>query len=113
MLKFYAYTGCDTCRKARKNLQARGAAFEEVAIRETPPTLAELKQMLAAYNGDIKKLFNTSGGDYRAMKLGEKLPAMNEADALALLAANGNLVKRPFMIDTATGACSVGFPPKK
>lgn len=112
MLKFYAYKGCDTCRKARKDLQARGIAFSEIPIRETPPTLPELRAMLAACEGNIKKLFNTSGGDYREQKLGEKLPTMSTDEALALLATNGNLVKRPFMIDTANGICQVGFSQK-
>lgn len=109
MLKFYAYKGCDTCRKARKDLEERGVAFEEIAIRKTPPTKAEFKKMLAACDGNIKKLFNTAGGDYRAQKLGERLPAMSEAEALELLTTNGNLVKRPFMIDAQSGFCAVGF----
>lgn len=112
MLKFYAYKGCDTCRKARKDLQERGVSFEEIAIRETPPTKAELQKMLAAYGGNIKKLFNTSGGDYRAMQLGQRLPSMDEAEALDLLAANGNLVKRPFMIDEKAKVYQVGFVKK-
>ena len=33
----------------------------------TAPSAAELKQMLAEYQGDIKKLFNTSGQAYRCL----------------------------------------------
>jgi arsenate reductase (glutaredoxin) len=54
--------------------------------------------MLAAYDGELRRLFNTSGKDYRELQLGEKLPTMKPAEALALLADNGNLVKRPFLI---------------
>lgn len=109
MLKFYAYKGCDTCRKARKDLETRGIPFEKIAIRETPPSKAELQTMLAAYEGNLKKLFNTSGGDYREQKIGDKLPLMSDAQAIDLLASNGNLIKRPFMIDPAKGFCQVGF----
>lgn len=112
MLKFYAYKGCDTCRKARKDLQERGVDFEEIAIRETPPTKAELGKMLAAYEGNIKKLFNTSGADYREMKLGQRLASMSEAEAIDLLASNGNLIKRPFMIDEQANVYHVGFAKK-
>lgn len=52
--------------------------------------------------GALRKLFNTSGVDYRALKIGEKLPAMSEAEALELLASNGNLVKRPFALGAGT-----------
>jgi arsenate reductase len=111
MLKLYLYKGCDTCRKARKDLDANGVAYTEIAIRETPPTLNELQQMLAAYDGNIKKLFNTSGADYRSMKIGERLPTMSTEEALALLASNGNLVKRPFIIDPAQKIFRVGYTP--
>lgn len=96
MITVYTYAKCDTCRKAVAHLRQRKATFTEIPIRERPPTLAELKRMLAANDGELKRLFNRSGQDYRALKLTEKLPEMSEADALKLLAGNGNLVKRPF-----------------
>jgi arsenate reductase (glutaredoxin) len=107
MIKVYAYAGCDTCRKALNFLKERGVAHKVVPIRETPPTKAELKRMLGFYGGEIRKLFNTSGLDYRALGLGAKLPTMTESEALALLASNGNLVKRPFVLTKETGV--VGF----
>lgn len=106
-MKIYTYAKCDTCRKAVKWLQARGITFTEIPIREQPPTKAGLKRMLAVYQGDLKRLFNTSGGDYRELKLGEKLPAMTGSEAIDLLAANGNLVKRPFLLTETAGL--VGF----
>lgn len=99
MLKVYTLSNCDTCRKAVKWLRAHAIAFEERAIRETPPSAAELKAALAAQGGERRKLFNTAGRDYRDQQLAEKLPGLSDAQALALLAGNGNLVKRPFLID--------------
>ncbi len=96
MLKVYTYKQCSTCRKAMKHLDALGFEAKEIPIRETPPTLAELKKMLTAVDGDIKQLFNRSGQDYRALNLKDKLPTMTAAQALKLLASNGNLVRRPF-----------------
>ncbi|CAM3067646.1 Spx/MgsR family RNA polymerase-binding regulatory protein [Rariglobus hedericola] len=110
-LTVYTYANCDTCRRAVKWLRAQKIDFTEKPIRETPPTKAELHTMLARLGGagSLRKLFNTSGVDYRAQKLGEKLPAMTEADAIALLAGNGNLVKRPFALGAGTGASGVGL----
>ena len=96
-LRIYAYKNCDTCRRALKWLSARVIPHEVIPIRDQPPTVPELKQALAA-TGEIRRLLNTSGGDYKSLGLKDKLPSMGEADALALLAANGNLVKRPFLI---------------
>ncbi len=106
-MKLYEYKGCDTCRRAKKFLAARGLTFDIIPIRERAPPKAELKRMLGLYAGDLRRLFNTSGGDYKAMKLAERLPTLTEAEAIDLLAANGNLVKRPFLL-TATGGL-VGF----
>lgn len=55
----------------------------------------------------LKQLFNSSGGDYRQLGMKEKLPSMGEAEALDLLSANGNLVKRPFVISQS--CVLVGF----
>lgn len=109
MLKLYAYSGCSTCRNAIKWLKQHAIAFEEVAIRETPPSLAEHKAALAAIGGDLRKLFNVSGLDYRSLGLKDKLPTMSTDAALKLLAENGNLVKRPFAIDAKNKIHLVGF----
>lgn len=109
MLKLYAYQGCTTCRNAVKWLKAHQVPFEEIAIRETPPTVKELNAVLEARDGDLRSLFNTSGQDYRAMGLKDTLPAMKTAEALKLLSEHGNLVKRPFAIDQAKEVYLVGF----
>ena len=107
MLRIYTLSNCDRCRAATNWLRTQGIAFEEIAIRETPPSFAEFRTMLAAQGGEVRKLCNTSGRDYRDLKLGEKLPTLAPAVALALLAGNGNLVKRPFLI--GNGRALVGF----
>ena len=64
-LTIYTYANCDTCRRATKWLQAHAITFSEKPIREIPPSSAELRAMLAARGGELRKLFNTSGRDYR------------------------------------------------
>ena len=105
-LKIYEYKNCGTCKNALKFLDARKIAYEKMAIRETPPTKAELKKMLG-YLGDIKKLFNTSGGDYKELGMKDKIPKMSEGEIIDLLSKRGNLVKRPFVL--ATNGGWVGF----
>lgn len=98
MLTVYIYQKCSTCRDAIKWLDSHGVKYTAKPIRETPPAPAELKTALKLLGGDIRKLFNTSGMDYRALGMKDKLPSMSEDEAIALLTANGNLVKRPFVI---------------
>ncbi|MEM8866702.1 MAG: Spx/MgsR family RNA polymerase-binding regulatory protein [Verrucomicrobiota bacterium] len=106
-MKVYTYKGCDGCRKATKWLKAQGFKFEELPIRETPPSAAELHQMLDAYDGELKRLFNIAGGDYREMKMKDRMPTLSVEEAFELLQANGNLVKRPFLL--AESCSLVGF----
>jgi arsenate reductase len=103
----YTYQKCSTCRKATQWLKAEGISFDEHPIRETPPIKKELEAMLAAYDGDLRRLFNTSGLDYRALGLKDKLPAMTKKEAFQLLSEQGNLVKRPFLLSDSFKA--VGF----
>jgi arsenate reductase len=106
-LRVYAYENCDTCRKALKFLAAKKMAAEVIPIRQRPPNVDELRTMLGYVGGDLRKLFNTAGQDYRALDMKTRLPKLSVEEAFGLLAGNGNLVKRPFAL-TATGGV-VGF----
>lgn len=110
MLTVYLYQKCSTCRDAIKWLDQHGVQYTAKPIRETPPSVAELKSALELMDGNIRKLFNTSGMDYRAQGLAERLPRMTEDEAIALLTSNGNLVKRPFVI--GKGVALTGFKPE-
>jgi arsenate reductase (glutaredoxin) len=103
--KFYGYDKCSTCRKAARFLENKGVKFDSIDITQHPPTTAELEA--AAARLGTKKLFNTSGQVYREMKLGEKLASLSEARRISLLAGNGRLVKRPFLVGPK--AIYVGF----
>ena len=106
-MKVYIYKGCDTCRKAIKWLEAQGFDYEPLPIRETPPAVEELQRMLKFYDGEVKRLFNTSGRDYREMDVKSKFGVLSEDALLQLLAEHGNLIKRPFLLSERHGL--VGF----
>ena len=105
-LKIYEYKGCSTCRNALKYLDSKGISYEKIPIRETPPTTSEFKFMLEQ-TGNIKKLLNTSGQDYRKLNMKDKIGTMSNDEIFELLSTNGNLVKRPFVISAQTG--TTGF----
>ncbi len=104
---FYSYPKCSTCRRASQWLAAHSLRVTEKPIYTEPPTPTELRRMLAFQDGQLRRLFNTSGIQYRERSLATKLPAMTEADALKLLASDGRLVKRPFLLSADFGL--VGF----
>jgi arsenate reductase (glutaredoxin) len=108
-ITIYTLKQCSTCRDAVKWLRARGFEPVEKPIRETPPTVAELQRALAGCDGNWRRLVNSSGLEYRALGLAQKIGDLSEAEVLALLAGNGSLVKRPLLLTPK--AALVGFDP--
>jgi len=106
-IRVYHYPQCSTCKKAIKWLAAHDVAVELVHIVEHPPSKAELREALKGAGIPIKKLFNTSGASYREGGFGERLPTMTEAEAIAALARDGKLIKRPVLL--GEGVALVGF----
>ena len=92
------YPKCTTCQKAKKWLQENGFNFQERDIKTDNPTVAELKEWLAKSGLPLKRFFNTSGLQYKNLKLKDKLPTMGEEEQFALLATDGMLVKRPILV---------------
>lgn len=98
MIRIYTYSGCDSCRKAVKLLRSHAVEFQEIPIRDYPPTREELRAAMVTAGSQARVLFNTSGVDYRSLGLGAKLAELSEDEIFALLESNGNLVKRPFVV---------------
>ena len=96
---FLCYPKCSTCQKARKWLEEQGISFDERDIKQNNPTVEELRTWYARSGLPLKRFFNTSGMQYKALGLKDKLPDMNEEEQLALLATDGMLVKRPLLVD--------------
>jgi len=96
-MKIYSYSKCGTCRNAIKDLEAKKIKFEVIDITENPPSKKVLKSAVKAKG--LQKLFNTSGVQYRELKIKDKLKSMTEAQAIDLLASNGRLIKRPIAVD--------------
>ncbi len=96
-ITLYHYSGCSTCKKARKWLDAHGVEHTAVDIVSNPPSKATLARLREVSGLPVRKLFNTSGQSYRTGGFKEKLGTMSEDEALDALAADGKLIKRPLM----------------
>ena len=95
---FVCYPKCSTCKKAEAWLVEKGISFQKRDIKEDNPTREELARWLAASGLPLKRFFNTSGLQYKALALKDKLPGMSEDEQFALLATDGMLVKRPILV---------------
>ena len=98
MLTFICHSRCTTCRRARDFLDARGIEYVIRDIAAENPSRTELEKWLGMSGRDVKKAFNTSGQQYRALGLKDRLKEMSAEAALELLATDGMLVKRPVLV---------------
>ncbi len=103
----WQYPKCSTCRKALKWMTDHDVAFEATDLVAKPPSATKLRDLWKRSGLPIARFFNTSGESYRAGAFKEKLKTMSDAEALAALAADGKLIKRP-LVDTGD-AVLVGF----
>ena len=108
---FLCYPRCSTCQRAKAWLEERGASYTLRDIKEDNPSYEELKAWYQASGLPLKRFFNTSGLQYKALGLKDKLPAMTEEEQLRLLATDGMLVKRPLLI--GADFVQVGFREKE
>ena len=92
---FLCYPKCSTCRKAQSWLDGHGISYELRDIKLNHPTAEELTDWYRKSGLPLKKFFNTSGLQYKALGLKDKLSAMSEAEQLALLANRRDAGKAP------------------
>ena len=108
---FICYPKCSTCLKAEKYLQAHNIEYTKRDIKTDNPTADELRAWQKNSDLPLKKFFNTSGILYKQMQLKDKLPTMTEDEQIKLLATDGMLVKRPFVV--GDGFVLTGFKEKE
>ena len=98
---FVHYPKCTTCQKAKAWLDAKGVSYEARDIKLENPSAEELRTWWKKSGSPLKKFFNTSGLQYRALELKD--------EQLQLLSTDGMLVKRPILV--GEGFVLTGFRP--
>jgi Spx/MgsR family transcriptional regulator len=105
-IHLHGIPNCDTVKKARAWLQARGLAHEFVDFKKTAPDAALLARWIGALGSE--RLLNRKGTTWRALDAAAQAAAASEAGAIALMAAQPSVIKRP-VVQWADGSLSVGF----
>lgn len=95
---------CDTMKRARAWLEARGVAYRFRDYKSEPPSRDELAAWAAAVGWE--KLLNRAGTTFRKLPDSERA-GLDAARALALMQARPSLIRRP-VLETA-GRVLVGF----
>ena len=98
-MKVYCYSKCSTCKKALEYLNNNKIKYEEIDIKNNPPTYEELLEYYEKSKLPVKRFVNTSGLLYKELGLKDKLPNMSDKEVLKLISTDGMLIKRPLLIN--------------
>jgi len=103
----YGIKNCDTMKKARAWLDARGVPYAFHDYKASGIEAATLK----AWAGQVgwEKLLNRAGTTFRKLPDAER-EGIDEAKAIALMVAQPSMIKRPVLVDGKK--LLVGFLPE-
>jgi Spx/MgsR family transcriptional regulator len=104
-MQVHGIVNCDSVKKARTWFDARGIAYRWIDFRKSPPAIADLARWCRAVGWET--LLNRRGTTWRALDDAAKAAVVDERSAIALMAAQPTLVKRPVV--EAQGDVVVGF----
>ncbi|GGF24748.1 arsenate reductase [Aliidongia dinghuensis] len=103
----YGIKNCDTMKKARAWLDARGVAYGFHDYKAAGVSRERLEQWLGAVSWET--LLNRAGTTFRKLPDAER-EGLNQAKAVALMLAQPSMIKRPVL--EAGGRLIVGFKPE-
>jgi Spx/MgsR family transcriptional regulator len=105
MITLHGIPNCDTVKKARAWLDARGAGYRFRDFKKEPPSGAELERWAEAVGWEA--LLNRRGTTFRGLSEADK-QGIDQAKALRLMEAQPSLIKRP-VVEDEDGRVTVGF----
>ncbi|ESQ80352.1 arsenate reductase [Asticcacaulis sp. YBE204] len=105
-LKIYGIKSCDTMKKARDWLAAKGMAYDFHDYKASGIDEAHLRAWSARVGWVV--LLNKAGTTFRALPDADKAD-IDEAKAIRLMMAHPSMIKRPVL--DRNGEITVGFKP--
>jgi arsenate reductase len=105
-VKIYHNPRCATSRKTLALLRARGIEPDIVEYLKTPPSAAELKEILGRLKLPAAKLLRRK----EAAAAGIDAGALSEAALIAAMVENPIVIERPIVVSGAKAA--LGRPPE-
>jgi len=93
-LQFLQKPSCTTCRKAKRFLEEHGALLELRNLDDERLSEKELDELIG--NREHVPFLNTRNELYRSRRMKDHPPSRREA--IRLMAANPNLIRRPVVV---------------
>lgn len=105
-LTLYGIPNCDTVKKARNYLEARGISYHFHDYKKAGVTAADLERWSEVVGWE--RLLNKAGTTFKKLPDADKAN-IDSAKAIALMVANPSMIKRPVVEGGKT--LLVGFAP--
>lgn len=106
--KIYHNPRCSKSRETLGLLEEHGSDFETVKYLETPPSVADLEEILVMLDCTPQDIMRKGEEEYKTAGLDN--PDLTVAEQLALMVANPKVIERPIVV--ANGKAVIGRPPK-
>jgi len=108
-LTLYHNPRCSKSRSALELLEGRGLTPTIVRYLETPPTAAELQDVLNKLGIAPRQLLRTGEDEYRQLDLADS--DLSDEQLIEAMVAHPRLIERPILV--AGDRATVGRPPEK
>jgi len=107
-VSIYHNPRCSKSRETLALLEGKGIEPNIVKYLESPPTAAELKQVLKKLGMKPRDIMRTAEARYAELGLKDK--ELKDDELIALMVANPILIERPIVVNG--GKAAVGRPPE-
>jgi arsenate reductase (glutaredoxin) len=107
-VRIYHNNRCSKSRATLALLEAQGQVCEVINYLDTPPSSAELTQLLDMLGMTPRELMRKSEPEYSELGLDD--PSLDDTALIAALASHPRLIERPIVV--AHGKAAIGRPPE-
>ncbi len=107
-VKIFHNPRCSKSRQTLQLLQEKNIAVEVIEYLKTPPTKAELVDILQKLNIEPRALMRKNEAEYKAT--GMNNTALSDDELIAGMVATPKLIERPIVL--ANGKAAIGRPPE-
>jgi len=108
-LTLYHNPRCSKSRSALELLEGRGLTPTIIRYLETPPTAAELQDVLNKLGIAPRQLLRTGEDEYKQLNLADS--DLSDEQLIEAMVAHPRLIERPILV--AGNGATVGRPPEK
>ncbi len=107
-IKIYHNPRCSKSRQTLQLLQEQGIEPEIIEYLKTPPSVAELDEILQKLDLQPRELMRKNEAEYKTANMDNS--DLNRQELLAGMIANPKLIERPIVL--ANGKAAIGRPPE-